>query len=79
MLASLKIPVIPLHLNVYTYILALCKKCYCTKNEVITMHLTRRLKAYQDFFENTILLLLYILCIKGKGIFAIYPNFTQSN
>ena len=63
----------------YTLILALCKKMLLHQNEVITMHLTRRLKAYQDFFENIILLLFYILCIKGKVIFASYPNFTQSS
>ena len=31
------------------------------QNEVITMHLTRRLKPYLDFFENMILLLYFTL------------------
>ena len=79
MLDSLKIPVIPLHLKVYILILALCKKMLLHQNEVITMHLTRRLKPYQDFFENMILLLYFTLCaLMVRLLFASYPNFTRN-
>ena len=38
-------------------------------NEAITMHLTRRLKPYQDFFENMILLLYFTLCAFKERLF----------
>ena len=57
----------------------LCKKMLLHQNEVITMHLTRRLKPYQDFFENMILLLYFTLCaLMVRLLFASYPNFTRN-
>ena len=61
MLASLKIPVILLHIKSLYIHTCFMQKMLLHQNEVITMHLTRRLKAYLDFFENMILLLYFTL------------------
>ena len=50
MLASLKIPVIPQHVKSQYIYTDFMQKMLLHQNEVITMHLTRRLKPYQDFF-----------------------------